>query len=384
MAEFYRVDIEDYNGEVVASLKNFQYFSCEIQVAQRESFRLQIADDDPAREIIKEDYIARLWYKNTRFGLDWTNVFSGIIKTPSRVWYSNGRKLAIFYGSGPNEIIDKSLIMYSTDSLQGNKDGNALDIMYEMLEENIGSLAREIYGRFVDHIVPVFIEKVGSTDLQYVANVGHKVLILALKDIRDFSHQRGDRLDFATYYEGGYFWRVEVGKIFQDKTLNGFDISTSKNEVGNTPVVLSPLYNNLQSYVGTKSRIAEQNVILGLGQNTGDARERLIVKDEDSISVSPIAQREALLQAQNSLDLEADLLAALKDNVGKMKNSIEPKFSEAFMLFRDLNVGDYFSVIGLDGEVENKQFDELKIVVQQTTGGSTIGQFTMFVENREP
>lgn len=384
MAEVFRVDILDHTGTVVSSLKNFQYFSAEIRVANRDSFRLQLDDSDPNAESIKEDYVLQLWYKDEVLNISWINVFTGIIKTISRVWYSNGRKLDIFYGSGNNEILDKAIIAYPSDVPQSNKDGNALDVAYDMVVENVGDSARITNGRYFDHINPITVEKVGTCSLNWSSNVAHDLLIRKLQDIRDFSYLRGDRIDFETIYTGGYTWKIRVGKIYNDRTLDGLDVTTGKNGAGNVPIVLSPRYNNVQDFVQTKSRIAEENMILALGRYLGSSREFTVVSDTNSIAASPIAQREALFQAQNTEDLQFDVEARLKDSIGKVKLSIQPKFTPAFALFRDINVGDFFSVVGLDGTVENKQFEELKIRVQQTTGGSTISDYTMFIEQREP
>lgn len=384
MAETWRIDIENHNGEVVASLKNFQYLSFEERVGRRESFRLQLSDNDPNRELIGLDYIVRVWYKNSAFNIPWINVFNGINKTPSRVYYSNGRRLAIFYGSGPKEIIDKALVMYSSDSPQAAKNMNALQAMYEYINENVGPLAQISNGRFFDHVNPVTISTVGTCSLAWAGNAAHDLLVKALQDIRDFSYENNDRIDFECRYVGDYQWRIEVGKIFKDRTANGLSLTTGLNGVGNVPIVLSSRFNNVDEFVETRSRISEANAILALGRYMGNAREALTVRDIDSIETSPIAQREYLLQAQNADNLLPVAEGALKDLVGRTSISITPKFSSGFALFRDLNIGDFFSVMSLEGQISNKQLDELKVVVQQTEGGSTISQYTLFVEDREP
>jgi len=385
MSETWRIDIENHSGNIVASLKNFQYFSCEIRVARRESFRIQLAYEDPQAQLILPDYIARVWYKNTTYNIPWTNIFNGIIKTPSGVFYSNGRKLKIFYGSGNNEIIDKALVMYPAGTPQAAKSGEPVAIIEEYLRENIGVDALIANGRYFDHVNPITLNPIGVTSLLYETDEAHSNLIKVLQDIRDYSYLNNDRIDFQAVYNENYTWRIDFGKIYQDKTINGLDINTGKNGVGNVPIILSPKYNNLDGYVETFSRIAEENAILALGRYLGSSRETITVSDAASIAYSPIAQREGLLQAQNTNDLSSVADATLRDRVGRVSLSMEPKLNEAFALFRDINVGDFFTVLSLDESVvSNKQFDELKIVVQQTTGGSTISQYTMFAEDREP
>lgn len=385
MSSTFRIDIEDFNGDVVTSLKNFQFFSFETKIARRGNFRLQLHDNDPNRDLIKDDYILRFWYKNLQYGINWINPFNGIIKTPTRVWYGNGNKLAIFYGSDDNELIDKAIVMYPTNAPQSEKTGVATDVMYELLYENIGADATVANGRFIDHVMPVTIlapnPGVGPV---WTGNMAHSNLTKALQYVRDYSHEQKDRVDFQCRYNGNYTWVVEVGKIYEDKTINGLDVTTGKNGVGNIPIILSPLYKNVEQYTESIQRVQEANTILVLGQRMGEDREFAIATDANSIAVSPIAQRETLVQTQNQENLTDAAAAALEENVGKLKVLIEPRVSQSFALFRDLNPGDFFTVVSLDGVAQNKQFVELKLDVQQTLGGRTLMQTTMFMEDREP
>ena len=383
MSAVWRIDIEDHSGDVVTTLKNFQYFSFETRIARRGSFRLQLHDDDPNASLIQDDYIARLWLKDLRYGIQWTNIFNGIIKTPSRVWYSNGNKLSIFYGSDSNELFDKALVLYPTSSAEAGKSTAAGTAMYEYLDENIGTNATIANGRDIDHVMPVTITTVGSMGTTWTGNMANSNLTKALQDIRNFTIDQNDRIDFHSYYLGNYQWEVQVGKIFEDKTINGLDPSTGLNGAGNVPIVLSPLYENVKQYTESTPRVQESNVVLVLGQRTGEDRERTLAFDPTSIATSPIAQRESLAQTQNQENLTDVALTELRDRTGKLGVLIEPKFTDSFALFRDLNPGDFFTVVSLDGVAFTKQFIELKTVVQQTSGGRTIAQYTCFLEDGE-
>jgi len=139
-------------------LKAPQYLSFETKIGRRGAIRIQLHDDDPLAREIGLDYIARVWYKNESYDIDWTNVFNGIMKTPSRVWYGNGNKLAIFYGSDSNELIDKALVMYPISSqTRAYKNDVASTVMKEYIEENIGANALVAQGRFIDHVNPVTV-----------------------------------------------------------------------------------------------------------------------------------------------------------------------------------------------------------------------------------
>jgi len=356
-----------------------------MKLARRGNFRLQLHDDDQNRIYLRDDYIARLWYKNIEYGIDWTNIFNGIIKTPSRDWYSNGNKLAIFYGSDSNELLDKALVMYPTTAPQSDKTGVATDVMKEFVEENIGVLATTGNGRRIDHVNPITITfpnpGIGPV---WTGNESSDVLIKALQDVRDFTLEQGDRIDFNVIYSGSYTWEVQIGKLFVDRTINGLDQTTGLNGVGNVPVILSPRYKNVKQYTEATPRVQESNVVLALGQRVGDDREYVVATSAASIAKSPIAQRESLVQTQNQADIADYAESELRARVGVPSVLIEPEFTPSFSIFKDLWPGDFFTVVSLDGEPFNKQVVELKLVVRQTLGGRTITQYTMFTEDREP
>lgn len=386
MAEVWRVDIEDHNGDVVTTLRNFQYLSFETKIARRGNIRLQLHDNDPNNELILEDFIARVWYKNQSYGIDWVNVFNGILKTPTRVWYSNGNKLAIYYGSDSNELVDKANVMYpASDNTRAYKNGTASDVMEEYILENVGVNALVAQGRYVDHVNPITVVAPAiAVGPNWEGNMAHDVLIKVLQDIRAQSHEQNDRVDFQVYYVGGYQWEAHVGKIFTDRTINGLNPATGLNAAGNVPIILSPLYGNVKQYTESIQRVQESNVVLVLGQRVGEDRETFLASDAVSLAKSPIAQRESLGQTQNQDNLQDEAQSLLNERVGRLKVLIEPKFTPAFALWRDLEPGDFFTVVSLEGETFNKQFIELDVEVQQTLGGRTISQYTIFVEEREP
>lgn len=385
MSEFFRIDVENQTGDTILTLKSWQYFSYEQRVARRGSFRLQLHDNEPLAKLIKSDYILRYWYKNLQYGIDWINPFNGILKTPTRVWYGNGNKLNIWYGSDSNELIDKSLVMYPTSSTKAEKTGVATDVMAEYIEENIGASATVANGRFIDHVNPITVVApspgIGPV---WTGNSAHEVLVKTLQEVRNYTLEQEDRIDFEVRYAGNYQWEVHVGKLFEDKTINGLSTTTGLNSAGNVPIILSPLYKNVEQYTESVQRVQESNVILVLGQRIGNDREFTIATDTNSLAASPIAQRESMAQTQNQQNLTDVAAAELEARVGKLKVLVEPRFTESFSLYRDLNIGDFFTIVSLDGEAFNKQFIELKVQVQQTLGGRTISQYTIFTEDREP
>jgi hypothetical protein len=369
----------------VAVLKNWQHFSCEVKIAARGNFRLQLHDDDENARLIHEDFVIRVWFRQDSLGIPWTNIFNGIVKTPTRVWYSNGNKLSIFYGSDSNEFIDKALIMYPTSSPKSGKAGVASAVMSEYVSENIGSQATTANGRIIDHVNPIVINApnppVGPV---WEGNKAYARLLQALQDIRRLSHERSKRVDFNVVYLGDFKWQVDIGKIFVDRTVNGLDVSTGLNGAGNAPIILSALYGNVKQQSEAIARVQEANVVIALGKKIGDDREVVFAQDIISKTVSPIAQREAMGQTQNQTNLSDFVLAELNERVGKKTVLIEPKFTKAFALFKDLWPGDFFTVVSVDGEQINKQLIKLKMKIQQTFGGSTIQTYTLFTETREP
>lgn len=386
MSEVFRVDIEDTTGSVVATIKAPQYLSFETKIGRRGALRLQLHFDDPLNEFVDLDYITRVWYKNPIYDIDWTNVYNGIVKTPSHVWYSNGNKLSTYFCSDSMELIDKALIMYPiSNQTRAYKSGIASDVMTEYILENVGANALVAEGRYVDHVNPITVNSPSpGVGPNWEGNAGHDVLMKVLQDIRAFSHQQNDRVDFNVVYSGDYTWLAQVGKIFSDRTINGLDSSTGLNAAGNFPIILSPLYGNVEQYTESIPRQQESNIVIVLGQRVGEDREVYLAADTSSLSISPIAQRESLAQTQNQDNLQDYANAQLNERVGRQDIVIEPKFTNAFALFRDLVPGDFFTAVALNGTPVNKQIIELRVVVQQTEGGRTISQYTMFTENREP
>ena len=384
LAEVFRIDVENLIGVTVTSLKNFQYFSYGQRVSNKGNFRLQLHDDDPNRLLIHEDYIIKLWYKNESQGIDWTNIFTGIVKTPTRVWYSNGNKLAIFYGADSNELVAKALILYKTSAIESAKSDTSSNVIAEYIEENIGASALIANGRYFDHVNPVTIINLSSVGPVWTGNKANDNLMKTLQDIRSFSIDQVDRVDWQVYYTENYTWEVRVGKIYEDKTTIGLSSATGLNGAGNVPVILSPLYGNVKQYTESLPRSQESNVVVVLGKRIGDDREVAVASDATSIAVSPIAQRESIAQTQNQEDLVDFAQSQLNDRVGKPVILMSPKITPAFSLYRDLNIGDFFTAVSLDQEEFNKQLIEIKVVIQQTKGGRTISQYTIFTEDNQP
>lgn len=329
------------------------------------------------------DYILRVWMKDEQYNIPWTNIFTGIIKTPSRVWYSNGNKLAIYYGYDSKGILDKALVMYPTSSSRAEKTGVAGTVMGQYIEENVGASATTGNGRFIDHVNPITVSA-SAVGPVWTGNQAHENLIKALQDIRNFSYEQVDRVDFDVVYLGGYQWQAQVGKLFVDRTTIGLSTATGLNAAGNVPVILSPLYGNVLQYTESTPRVQESNVVLVLGQRMGEDREAVVASDATSLAISPIAQHESLSQTQNQENVQDFAESQLKEKVGKTHILLSPKRNEGFALFRDLNIGDFFTSVSLDGVAFNKQFTELKVKVQQTTGGRTISQYDLFTQDAEP
>lgn len=384
MAEVFRIDVEDLTGATVTSLKNFQYFSFQQRVSNKGNFRLQLHDDDPNRLLIKDDYIIKLWYKNESQGIEWTNIFVGIVKTSTRVWYSNGNKLAIFYGADSNELVAKAVILYKTSAAQSEKTDTCSNVIAEFIEENVGITALASNGRYADHVNPITIINVSSVGPVWTGNKANDNLLKTLQDIRSFSIEKVDRVDWQVFYTENYTWEARVGKIYEDRTTIGLSSATGLNGAGNVPVILSPLYGNVKQYTESLPRAQESNVVVVLGRRIGDDREIAVASDATSIAVSPIAQRESIAQTQNQDDIVDYAESQLNDRVGKPVILMSPKITPAFALFRDLNVGDFFTAVTLDQVEFIKQLVELKVSIQQTTGGRTISQYTVFTEDNTP
>lgn len=359
----YRVDIENHSGVAVASFKDFLSLDVEIKIGDKGDYQLALSGFDERVALIQDDYLMRVWMTDPAYGIPWKNVFTGIHKTVVDNFFSNGRKTWVSYGPACEEILDKESIAYPSGVPQSKIDPSAgtpvSTVMYRFVRENVGDLATVANGRFYDAVNPVVL----GTDLgqgpSWTGSRAQKPLLGVLQELRQYSIEEGDQVDFQMNYIGGYQFEFRAGKIFADRTTDGLTASSNGlNAAGNAPVIFAPQYGNVSSATRSKSRYAEINLVVALGQGVGQKRKYAVVKNPGSIAASPIAQRAVMVNATNQ-QLEEELIAVgvarLDENKAEEKYRFEARRG-AQVLWRDYFPGDFVTVEDFrTGERFNRQ-----------------------------
>lgn len=347
----YRVDIEDHSGVAVASFKDFLGLDVEIKIGDKGDYQLTLSGFDERVALILDDYLMRVWMTDPAYGIPWTNVFTGIHKTVVDNFFSNGRKTWLSYGPACEEILDKENIAYPSGVSQSKIEPLAgtpvSTVMYRFVRENVGDLATVANGRFYDGVNPVTLGIDLGQGPSWTGSRAQKPLLGVLQELRQYSIEQGDQVDFEMRYAGGYQFEFWAGKIFTDRTANGLTASSNGlNGAGNAPVIFAPQYGNVSSATRSKSRYTETNLVVALGQGVGEKRQYAVVKNPGSIAASPIAQRAVMMNATNQRlaeELVAVGVARLDENRAEEKYRFEARRG-AQVLWRDYFPGDFVTV----------------------------------------
>lgn len=377
MSIIYRVDIEDTTGSIVAILKNFISLSYNIRIGGKGDFQQVISGFDPVNNLIDEDYIFRVWRADTDVfnpltnKVVWVNTFSGIYKTFTKSFTQSGNKTITYYGPDSHELLEKGYILYAPFSSQASKNVAASTAMIEFVRENIGDLATIANNRHVNHVNPIVI--VGNSGLgpMWEDDASGANLLTTLQDIREYTRQQNDQIDFLMEYDGDYRWLFSAGYLFNDRTNVGLNTSTGRNSVGNVPVVFSPLYNNVKNFFVSRSRYNEVNTMVGVGNGVGTLQEFSVQQNLPSVLTSPIAQREGIINVNNSPNLDTETRARLKESIAETKVSFEPLLA-SLRVWRDFEPGDYVTAVDENNVNYHMQLVGLSVDVSQSEGGSTI------------
>ena len=381
----YRIDIEDTTGSTVTSIKNPISFSCGLKLCAKGDHQLVLSGFDPVVSLIGDDYILRFYRKDTEAGNGWINIFNGIHKTFAKSLTQSGNKTFTSYGTDSHELLDKSYILYAPNSSQASKSLPASTAMVQFVRENIGALALTSNGRRTNGTNPISIAGSSGLGSTWSDEVSNKNLLLVLQNIRDFTRQDGNQIDFEITYDENYTWLFRCGdNLYDDKTTVGLDPTTGKNAAGNVPIVFSPLYNNVKTFYESKSRYNEANSVTAIGAGVGSLQQTSTRKNALSVATSPIAQRETVVNSNNSTSTQLQFRAdsALYELSAKTKISFEPLLND-IKVWRDLFLGDKVTVMNEDRVEFNQQLTEISIDVSQSEGGSTIERLNLNFEPYE-
>ena len=352
MATSYRIDVEDTTGTAVDVIETFVSLELNLRWNDKGDFNLVISGfENEAIDNLGDDYVIRVWRNDTIAGDGWQNIFNGINKTFNDSLFRNGNKNYTIYGPDGFEILDKAYVLYPSNSSEANKSAIASTAMLELVDENVGANALATNGRDVDGTNPITNDIDPSSGAVWTENVSRQHLLTVLRQIWEFS-----KVNFTVEYQGNYAWLFRCGQLYKDRSIVGLDTSTGKNAAGNVPIVFSPDFNNVLSFTTSRSRYNEYNTIVSLGKGVGSKKAADVAQDATAVAVSPIAQRETVVSAQNndSSQLSDTGTAKLQQFASEIKVSFEPKMND-IILFRDFFLGDIVSVIGRNKQVLNKQ-----------------------------
>lgn len=391
MAIIYRIDIEDTTGTTVASIKNPISFTCNIVIGGKGDHQLVLSGFDPVINLIQDDYIVRFWRKDTSAILpngqpsDFVNIFNGIHKTFNKSFTQSGNKTFTSYGSNGIELLDKAFVLYSPNSSQASKSLPASTAMIEFVRENIGNLATVGNGRKTDGQNPIIIIGSSGQGATWSDNVANKNLLTVVQNIRDFTRQQGNQIDFEVIYDGNFTWIFRCGEsIYTDRSNVGLNPATGRNANGNVPIVFSPLYNNVLNFFESKSRYNEANTVLVVGSGVGSLQETTVRRNNLSVNLSPIAQRETIVNSNNSSLTQLDFVgdSALYELTAKTKINFEPKLEDV-KLWNDFFPGDIVTAKAENNTEYQLQLTKVSINVSQSGSGSTIENLNLDFEDYE-
>lgn len=382
MAVKYRVDVENYDGVVVASFVNFTSLRFTIEISGVGDYDFYISGLDPRIPEIKEDYLFRVWMKDEQVGIPWLNIFTGIHKTNVDSLASSARVTFSSYGPSLEDLLTASTVFYYADTPQAQKIGFGSTIMYELINENIGGGATVANGRWFDHDLPVFLGPDSALGF-WAGQVSGRNVRDVLDEIRDFNRRNNVLIDYKIDYLGDYQFRFRAGLIGTDRRAPAI-APTGKNAAGNSPVVLSARYGNIESSTRSKSRYREINTVAALGNGSGSSR--LIGKAQDSVraTISPIAIREKIANGSLLGDATSlDILASAKVEEGKPDDKFEivPRKGN-LILFRDYFPGDLITAEDWrTGDRFNKLVRAVTISVNASQDGEPIENIDIKLED---
>jgi len=366
MPEQVRIDLLDHSGSVVTTTSTFTSLRFTSRVGDKGDFRLDFPIQNALYSGRDDDYIYQVWYKYPEQGIDWTPIFYGIDKTEVDDQAENGRRTFTAYGPDEMELLDKSFIQYAAGSAQATKSGVATTVMYAYVLENIGASATIANGRTINGTNPITN---GVNPIQgptWSGGRSNKNLLETLQVIRQYSIDQNNQVDFRVSYQNGYNFLFEAGVLGTDRTTTGLTAtSNGLNGAGNPPVIFSPTRGNLRRLTVSNSRYNEANVVTALGQGLGASRLVGVASDGTSIGVSPIAQREAIVNAVSQdtvTELETVAGAKLDELAARRKVTALPR-DGANILYRDYFLGDFVTVELFDGTRINRQITEVEINV---------------------
>lgn len=374
-----RFDVEDFDGVVVASIRDYTALSFDIIWSGKGNYQLSLSGFDDRISKFVDDYQVSIWLKDENFGLDWTNVFTGFHKTSVKSLFQSKQRSWQSFGPSLEELIAKEYILWYAGSPQANKTAIPVSTaMTQYIQENIGTLALAASGRDADGVVTGLSVAGAGFGPNWSGGRARKPLMQVIKELRDFSIANDDQVDFRVVSLPGYTWEFQAGKLGVDRTTVGLDPATGLNGAGNVPVTFSEGQGNVLSTVRSKARTNAISQIVALGKGELENRAIRVAIDALEIAKSPIARRVGTVTSntEDLTELSNAAQARLRARQVDDKFTFQPRdvgdidpSKGGTVLFRDYNVGDFITAFD-DGDTFHKQIVRASFTV--TRGDTTI------------
>jgi len=317
-------------------------------------YAMTLRGNDSRRSLFELDGMIEVWRSIPGVGLTWYRDFVGLHRTYTRTMNERGEVFVISSGLDLNDFLGRTDVKWKATSPQAAKDDYTETVMKAFVEENCGPSALYANGRLRDGVLPNFsIATDTSAGPNWAGDRAYENLLDILHNLANFSS-----IDFQVVATGypAFEFRTYPGQLGVDRTVG--------NLPGNQPLVFSPEYGNVISYVYSKNRSSEVNVVTIIGAGEAMNRDTFTLATTAVFS-SPWNRRETT-RPGNSQDGELEFAAveALVDLQQRETLDFIPRQQLQTLYGFHYDIGDRVTVIEDDISM-NKRILSKKIRVGQ-------------------
>lgn len=378
-ASSYLLRLKDHSGATVAQFAGggrgrsgggLQAFSYRKRLRTPGAATVRIYGDDARVQeyLILDDGLDFQWEflrDDPVAGLDFYKDFEAFHRGEQFDQEQNGRYVYTSYGQGYNALLYADTVRYASGSAQAQKSGDVAAVARAYVEENIGPSAG-VDGLGNSRVMPgLTVATSGALGKTWQGDRANKLLADVLREL-------------AEYGPGDYMVQGAGPAAFEFVWRNtrwGAD-RTRGNSEGNAPVVLSPLFGNVEGIRASYSHLDEVNVVYAMGQGKGALQKVRTAADGGLLTLSPWNRRAVARSGRNSnsdgeLDDQAE--GMLNEQRPLRKISFTVRQTAGTRYGRDWDLGDLVNVEYLGRERKVK-------VVGVTVSSTSEGQETITPE----
>jgi hypothetical protein len=281
--------LEDHTESTVAILDPASFASVKYKkiLGDIDHCELVMHPSDDRVSLFLPDYFLKIYRSVPACDLDWYLDFQGFVRDIYSVEEENGDRYKIIESFGLNDLLARRRIGYKAGTIRADKSCPAETAMKEYVLENCGHMASTstVVGRLYNGVFPGFsVEASNGAGPNWEGSRPFEDLLDVLKDISRFSD-----IDFSVEGMGNaqFIFRTYEGQYGENRTQFGLDPNTGLNAFGNSPVVFSVDFGNMQSAEHMQVRSGEKNIVYIIGQDSGSLQEVTAVADTVSMEMSP-------------------------------------------------------------------------------------------------